>query len=356
MPKTGILTYHFTINFGATLQAYALYQIIKEHGYEVEFIDYRPKWIRVIDSRYLYWGFLGQPYLPSPYLINGAIKAWKMRQFLISNMNLSSKKYYTKEELKNCENEYDVVICGSDEIWNINREFDTSYFLDFISNPKTRKISYAASFGSTTSLGDQKNSVCNLLKDFYAISVRDTNSVKLVNECSREATKVLDPTFLGDFTKIIKYPEIKNEYILVYGGLTKEEGKYIRSVADVEGLDIISVGARPGRGNPHINLIGIGPDEWLGYFARASYIFTSFYHGVIFSIIFKRPFTYFSRSNKAVKVEDLLKDIGLENRKIASEKVSQLKPKLLKEISWENLNLEKMIQQSKRYLLNSLEN
>jgi hypothetical protein len=198
--------------------------------------------------------------------------------------------------------------------------------------------------------------VCNLLKDFYAISVRDTNSVKLVNECSREATKVLDPTFLGDFTKIIKYPEVKNKYILVYGNLTKEEGNYVKSVADMEGLDIICVGARPGRGNPHINLIGIGPDEWLGYFARASYVFTSFFHGVVFSIIFKKPFTNFPRLDRPIKVKDLLLDLGLENRIITNEKISQAKPKLPEEISWENLNLEKMIEQSKIHLLNSLEN
>lgn len=354
MQKVGILTYHFTINFGATLQAYALNQVIKELGYDVEFIDYRPNWIRILDLAYLYWGFFGRNYLPNFYFLNGVNKLRKMRKFLVSNMKLSPSTYYTTEDLKKFQNKYDILLCGSDEIWNSDKVFDPSYFFDFVSNENTKKLTYAASFGATTSVDDHKDVIKDLLHDFSFISVRDNNSMRLVNECKRDAVKVLDPTFLGDFTAIIKYPNIKKEYILVYSSLSEAEGKYIRSVADAEGLDVVYVGSNPGKGNGRINFIGIGPDEWLGYFAKASHVFTSFYHGVIFSIIFKKNFNYLPRSNKSVKVEDLLNDLGLENRKLDIQQASQLKPKLSKEMNWENKKLDQMIQQSKQYLIDSL--
>ena len=38
--KIGILTFHDTHNFGACLQAYALSEVLRRWGHEVEFINY----------------------------------------------------------------------------------------------------------------------------------------------------------------------------------------------------------------------------------------------------------------------------------------------------------------------------
>jgi len=38
--RIGIITYHRAHNFGAVLQAYALYKVLKNQGYDVRFIDY----------------------------------------------------------------------------------------------------------------------------------------------------------------------------------------------------------------------------------------------------------------------------------------------------------------------------
>ena len=39
--KIGILTFHRAINYGASLQAYALTKKMNEMGYEAEIVDYR---------------------------------------------------------------------------------------------------------------------------------------------------------------------------------------------------------------------------------------------------------------------------------------------------------------------------
>ena len=357
MLKIGILTYHFTINFGATLQAYALYKILQDKGYEVEFIDYRPKQSRIRNFKYLY---LSRFYLPSPYFIKGAIKSLKIRQFRLSHMGLSKKRYLTPEDLQKGSHDYDIVICGSDEIWNFNTNnssitLDLSYFLNFISNKKTRKISYAASFGSTKNLGNNQEILEKLLKDFDSISVRDNNSLKLLSDCQIKSRKVLDPTFLVDFTKIMKVPKLQNKYILVYGALNKDEGNYVQSIADSKGLDLISIGAKPGQWKPRHNFMAVSPEEWIGYFFRSSYVFTSFYHGVIFSIIFKKPFTVFYRLEKSVKTEDLLKDLKIENRIVRRNQIKDLKPEL-EEISFDSSAIESRIKKSLQYLDDSVNN
>ena len=40
--KIGILTFHFGNNYGGLLQCYALQEVLKRAGYEVEIINYRP--------------------------------------------------------------------------------------------------------------------------------------------------------------------------------------------------------------------------------------------------------------------------------------------------------------------------
>jgi hypothetical protein len=353
MTKVGILTYHCTTNFGATLQAYALSQVVKGQGYDVEFIDYRPTQLMALFRKNLY--FSGKLLFHRNFIAN-AIRAKKMREFLLSQMELSEKTYTNREELKTGNHQYDVVICGSDEIWNIQSPFtgfDPSYFFDFISHSNSRKVSYAASFGSTDSLGNYKEAVCQLLQQFHAIAVRDSNSVKLVSDCNLNATKVLDPTLLGDYSKIIKIPKVDKKYILVYGGLTKEESNYVKTVAANEGLEIISVG-EPWKYAPKANYVGVGPGEWLGYFYGASYVFTNFFHGSIFSIIYKKPFTVFSRSDKSIKVVDLLTDLGIPERIVTADMLPKLDKKLNTNLNLNYTKLQEKIEASKDYLYKAL--
>ena len=42
MAKIGIITYHFVLNYGAALQAWALQKSLEELGHQVYLIDYRP--------------------------------------------------------------------------------------------------------------------------------------------------------------------------------------------------------------------------------------------------------------------------------------------------------------------------
>ena len=358
MLKIGILTYHYSVNYGAVLQAYGLYQFLCDRGYDVEFIDYRPDQARNSNLKYLY--FRGQKLINPFLLISGTQKILKLRRFWQSKIKLSSKTYYSRQELSKANHNYDIVICGSDEIWNISDSMtkfgaDTSYFLDFIASKYSRKISYAASFGYTTNLNEFKDKLCKLLQEFDEILVRDSNSVKLVTDCNLKSNKVLDPTFLADFTKIFVQPQVDKDYILLYGSFSKEQGKFIESLARAKNLDIISIGARPGNWKPPVNLIGVGPEEYLGYFSKASFVFTNYFHGVIFSIIFNKPFINFDRPGKSLKVKDLLKDFDLEDRILTEKNIYTVEIDSLLKMDFNLAKLEQKISESKNFLQQALE-
>jgi len=344
--KVGILTYHHVENYGALLQAYALSEAVKNQGHEVEFIDYQP--YRAI----IY--YLKQTYL-SPHFAAYAAKSREMKRFFRSHLPLSPKVYYSRSGLQELRRRYDLVVCGSDEVWNIKsiRKFDPTYFLDFLDSD-VRKISYAASFGRASTLGNYRETACKLVEKFDAISVRDRNSLQVLHqECGKQATKVLDPTFLGDFRKITTTPSL-DKYALVYGRLTKPQRDYVKSVAVQLGLILVSVGHPCDTADK--NCLSIGPEEWLGYFSRASHVFTDFYHGVIFSIIFQKPFVFFGRKDKVNKTNDLLADLGLENRALSQQAVAAAEPQQMPEIDYSAVcqRLEKSILTSQHYLTEAL--
>ncbi|WP_414568903.1 polysaccharide pyruvyl transferase family protein [Nostoc sp. CCY 9925] len=359
--KIGIITYHFTINYGATLQAYALSRFLENNGYDVEIIDYRSKSIRLEQRKYLY---PKRSWFNPNLLLKSRKKVVNMNNFLDKNLKISPKKFYEKNTLNEYKHLYDVVICGSDEIWNVNspRGLDTPYFLDFLNGKDTRKVSYAPSFGSTTNLGLNKEKIHNLLKDFYSVSVRDNNSLSLINQGGFDfhIKKVVDPTFLIDYEDIIKVSDVESKYILVYGLLDQKEAEYVKALAEKEGLDIIAIGAPQIHLKPFLklDLFDIAPDDWLGYFYNASFVVTNFFHGLVFAIIFNKPFIIFSHPQKTVKVRDILTPLGLESRLLNLNEINNKKTFLTDDdllspllTEQQRNDLNQQIQISKDYLL-----
>lgn len=356
--KVGIITLHHTTNYGATFQAYGLWKAIKELGHEVEIIDYRSyKVARAHLGKCLP---IRKTQIWNSQFIPFSIQAWRMRKFLVDNMDLSRQKTYTKTGLKKFSKDYDVVVCGSDEIWHLYSPltgFDASFFLDFVDS-QTSRVSYAPSFSQTKNLGQHEQLIRDLIARFDAISVRDSHSLSLIKKCDRSARIVLDPTFLVDFSQLQIEPKQTKEYILLYTvkNFSEEQKKWVKSWLNARpelALPIISLGKSNEIAN--INLISVSPQEWLGYFKNASYIITNSYHGTIFSLKYERDFTVFTTKNN-IKIKDLLRTLGLESRIIDSaEWDSDFKQSM--SINYEPVNkiLEREIAKSKKYLLDAIE-
>ncbi|WP_375512358.1 polysaccharide pyruvyl transferase family protein [uncultured Nostoc sp.] len=364
--KIGILTFHHVDNYGATLQAFALWSFLNSQGYDVEIIDYRPLKIAWIYFRALLPIKRVKSSISETKKIRINEKSliyisryWKMRSFLLSHVKLSHKIFYDKKGLKFYHDKYDVVICGSDQIWCTDsfRGYNSSFFLDFVSNETTRKVSYAASFGNTTKLGTYQKEIYTLINQFQTILVRDSNSREIIaNECKKKAIKVLDPTFLIKYDTLKNPPKITNKYLLLYvqADMEPEEEDFIKLVAEEQNLTIVSVG-RDER-LAQINFESASPKEWIGLYSEASYIVTNTYHGTIFSIIFHKPFTVLLPSDKSNKVKDLLNDFGLTNRIFSEKSKAQLFNKQIFDIDYESVSsiLESKIMESKKYLIEAI--
>ena len=90
----------------------------------------------------------------------------------------------------------DVVIAGSDQVWNITIEDgDDAYYLPWVQNAK--KVAYAPSFGAKdpAKYADDSKRYANFIRDFNAVSIRERNGQGWVKSLTGIDVPVLiDPT------------------------------------------------------------------------------------------------------------------------------------------------------------------
>ncbi|MCK0161194.1 polysaccharide pyruvyl transferase family protein [Allomuricauda sp. F6463D] len=300
--KIGILTFHDGINFGAFLQAYSTKQKLELLGHQVEIINYKDTWFAFKELAYAF--------RMNGKFVKNAKKIWKFRS---AHKLMDMTK--PNSDLASFEDKYDVVFFGSDEIWNINNlgfGYDLSYFGKGLRN--TKKIAYAPSFGSTKSDDEKLSLVKEYLLDFDAISVRDNNSQKIAEKLTgTKPTIVPDPTFLVDQLNWAVEPEIEEEYILVYAYVLKPEHiKAMKQFSKEKKIKLVSVGFYYSWCDE--NYLGISPFEWIGFFKKAKYVFTSMFHGTIYSILTRRNFTTFMDPYRLQKFSYLLDTLDIHDR------------------------------------------
>ena len=293
--KIGLITWHYYPNFGSALQAYALQKYLLNEGYNVKIIDYRNPVFGKTNRFYDYLRCLRS------YII-GRLNKKYYRPFIEFQFRYqkTTKRYFSKSEI---QDDFDVYICGSDQIWAPN-VFNPVYMLDFVRNNNARKVSYAASIGlnyiSTQTLVEFEK----LLSDFYKISVRESSSIKLLpmNLDKEKICSVLDPTFLlekEDYIRIEKRIDIKEKFVFCY--FLNEQNNYKDKVVDLANKNNLKIYGCSSK-NADANWIGnfgrIGPREFIWMIHHASIVVTDSYHATIFSLLFHKSFITFKRFDK----------------------------------------------------------
>lgn len=125
----------------------------------------------------------------------------------------------TASNISKIVDQFDVFICGSDQIWN-PIGWQPTLFLNFVPNNKV-KISYAASIARDKLSKDQYDFIRKYVKDFDAISVREKNSAEMLNQMYPDLNiqDMPDPVFLLDeckWEKIIQRSNNSKPFILAY--------------------------------------------------------------------------------------------------------------------------------------------
>lgn len=319
--SVGVITFHNYDNYGAILQSYGLQAKLKELDLNPEIIDYNCEYIsnpfRLVNLKekglfnYIYGAIGHICYIP---------RRRKCQKFRKKYMRYSSP--VGKGDMSHVSGKYDMYIAGSDQIWDYKlTNFDTTYFLDFVDEGK-KKYSYAASIGEHLPPEILRGKYSALLKRFDKILVRENYGADIVEELTGERPEcVCDPTLLlsaEEWGSFVKDPKRKDKYILVYQlGINTEIVEFARRLAKKTGYHIVYIPF------PLVGLlkcsckIAIGPSEWLGLFKNAKYVVSDSFHGVVFSLLFNRPFfTMVNGHHTNKRVEQLLKTVKLSHRVI----------------------------------------
>lgn len=322
--KIGILTFHRTNNYGASLQAYALCKYLCKNNIEAEVIDYQNS---KMENDYI-----------KAYAVPDGLKA-RIRYYLFfRNAQLSRKKSFADfnklmelsddkyTELSNMEmvaRNYDYVFVGSDQVWNYNiTNNDWNFFLSFV--PPCKRVAYAASIGLDRLDNEHKEKIRVLLADYSHIGVREQQAITILEEIGIDnCNLVVDPTLLlkkDDWSKLIGEPIIKTPYVLLYSfGLTNEMKTFVTRIAESRQLKIVHIDGSPKNlfSKTWISARGIGPAEWVNLFYYADVIATNSFHGTAFSINFEKEF-YTEMLPPPAKVNsrliNILSALGLEDR------------------------------------------
>ncbi len=279
--KIGIVGLRHEINIGNNLLKYAMFIKLSELGFK-------------------------------PYIIGTLWKNYDI-SFLKNNTNciIINKSF---SEIK--PNEYDILMVNSDQTW---RKFDKHFydygFLNFAKNWNIPKFVYGASLGYSKwrMTKRDENIIKMLLKNFTGVSVREKNSVELINKhLGIKPLFVLDPTLLIDkkyYLNIIntyKEKRTNNNYIFVYiFNNEKNTRNFINYASRILSYSIYNVNMK------YKNSI----EKFIYGIVNCKAVITNSFHGTIFSIIFNKPFVSFIfKDSPKERLISLKNELKIENR------------------------------------------
>lgn len=297
--KIGIVTIYKCYNYGSFYQAYGLQKYLKDLGHEVKFLPIDSLYNKKYRIRKQFNKDISRD-LFSLKLLHGYLHDWKL--YHIADKN---------------EDDFDLIIIGSDEIWNINnRTFIPAPEYYGLNMTCSNIISYASCIGrSTVGDFDKYKDFIRGIKGLHAVSARDDATEHFLRNImpEKQIQRVLDPSFLINW-KSLEKPCSRKNFILVYTydgswGFPEEYIVKTRKFADQVNVPLVSVGFKNDWCDESI---ACSPREFLGYLHNASYVVTDTFHGTVMSIQFQKQFVCMGAGKS--KVESVLRELNLQDR------------------------------------------
>lgn len=335
--RIGVISIHYGVNFGSSLQAIALQHYLRKRDSElyVEVINYIPPRF-TLKSRIaaVCKGSLSSIAHKAIRFMRFQTNNGRYKRYLSQNATVSPALYNMKQ-LENRYKGFDCLIAGSDQIWNsdYNRSVDPAYFLRFASEG-TRKIAYAASCGKDSFTDDEWEKIREYTSDFSAIGMRESSAVKMMADAGVQGCQfVLDPTFLLDRNGWSKYerkdPDCPSDYLLLYfldtdGSDIIRLAKNIARQKTLKTVLIVNGRSKKTREGYGVDYVAYNktPDVYIWLFRNASYIVTNSFHGVSFSINMERQFVAVKRDKYNTRLDSILGAMGLLDRYIGTDETT----------------------------------
>lgn len=337
MMKTATLTFHGSHNYGSMLQAYALQQVMISIFGDNRIINFRSprqkRMMRVITLR-PHLGPLLKDITHLFYYKSLKKKYNLFEEFLQQELQLSPKELPTVQHYD--LNDYDLICCGSDQIWNpAPEDFDLAYLLPY--DVKAKKISYAASMGPGRAIKQEDIAEFpKLLNQFDAVSVREAGTLNTVSKLSgrKDINIHCDPVFLLDSNEwrelIAPTPIIKGKYIFLYTLYANPTIiNCVKELSKKYGLPVIISNFTNLHDlfSPFKKCLQCGPKEFLNLLVNADMIVSSSFHGTAFATLLNKPFVTIN-GLKDNRISNLLNLTGLSSRSVSS-------PDEIKRLIWD---------------------
>ena len=356
--KVRLFTYHFSDNYGALYQAWALREWFIKNGHDASFVNYHPRYVEEggdFDQLFNLKKFKKNLIIAYMKLNHHYRKLFGDKQqqqaftdFCHDQLGVAGQRLFSAEQLAG-KIDADLLVCGSDQIWNpsIQKGLDPVYFLSFPGAENARRISYAPSFGRGSLPEEHQAEAGRLIKELDGISVREASGIDIVKQVSgREAVCVPDPTILlGDFSRLIgdSKKNSSTAHVFCYALRTDER---IRDVAEAIsnslGVALISPVSSSQRWKPIGKGVRPGPIEWLQQLNAADFVVSNSFHGVALSIIQNKPFVAVGLPGKKAsmneRVLNLLHSVCLQHRLIQSVNPSEINALINHPVDWFSVN------------------
>lgn len=320
--RVGIVTYIRSANYGSALQAFALQECVSSMGYDSYLID----WLDLSS-----WRNRAERYMHIASQLLWTVKAPRASLRLRLHTGHSRAQTQKKQQAfasfeKRClrfmggdyaqPSAFDAFICGSDQVWSLSMPgLHRTFFLRFA--PPTKRIAYAPSFGADSVPRHNRKILSRYLRGMAYISVRERSGVQIVKEATgRDAPCVLDPVLLAgeEFWQnrtARPITDVREPYVLAYL-LSDNKPAYeqIKRYAESRGARLVWV--ESGVPAPSgAEMVTPDPMEFVSLVVGASGVATDSFHGLAFSLLFRRSFmlinrAYESNSAQGTRMESLL--------------------------------------------------
>lgn len=363
-------------NYGACLQAYATQQYLTQQGHHCDILRYenrftRNKYNALFNKLKALVRF--KKYMAERKLVHANWSKIQERnncfeQFREKYLQLTDQEYVYGSGDTTIFDNYDVIICGSDQIWNptLYDRCHPVYYLSVVPDDK-KKISLSSSIGVSQLKEKYHEQFRTYLARFHAISVREYEGSQLVKEIARcNAQWTLDPTLLLTAQEWLKLPSryiIKKNYVFCY---MFNNFPYIQEIKqwihDHLRLEIVSfpfVGRE--MGSLDTQIYDASPVDFVHIIKNSKFVLTDSFHATAFSINLNVPFFSIERQNPSFsgnmnsRIYSILKMTSLEDRIINASNYKTKLEKINIDYVIANRVINEKRNETKRFLQNAIE-
>lgn len=377
-----IITWYDNLNFGTALQAYALQNYLKQSfNANVKLIAYKPNKDNILQSKekkmehivfktcqkiknFIYDDSkLFAEKLNTQLKKENDLKKENFRDFL-SNISFTDE-VKSADDFAKLNAQFDIFICGSDQIWN-PQILDKNYYLAFAKNKI--KIAYAASFGISYIPDYAKSYIKSYLDDFRAIGLREStckNELSAITGRS-DINVVCDPTLLYDKefwhtmgnNKLNSGEKYFTTYFLGDSQVIRSSAQKVQNTLGIKNIIIPATNFMADIA-PSEN-IAFGPADFISLIENSEFVLTDSFHAVCFSIIFQKNFCVLKKHSQNnpfrqnSRIESLLDLLGLRERLV--DNIDEMNKIIHKPIDYTAVHqrLSQFITSSKQFLENNI--